>query len=275
MDMVKTFLETCIQEVSLNGRLGSSLKPDSWNKVKLVLETFHGFKVNQKQMKNHYDYLREKYQAWLPITKKTGNIYDPATNTILMSNSEWDEYINAHPKAKTLKSSPLPFPDLCTALFEGSTATGIHGWSPSCSIPRPGVSSLSTNVDIDTLDDVEDLHGDKNDGTSINSLVSTERKNTGKKRKTTMSRVEIDDKMSTALELLIKKNSAPNVEECMVKLEGIGWEESLYSATVSILCEGDSYRHAWMQMTEVDKLESWVGHGYRRSNIVVAVLVLA
>nr|XP_016463761.1 PREDICTED: uncharacterized protein LOC107786767 [Nicotiana tabacum] len=232
-DVVKTFLETCIQEVSLNGRLGSSLKPDSWNKVNLVLENSHGFKVNQKQMKNHYDYLRDKYQAWLPITKKTSNIYDPTTNTILMSNSEWDEYIKAHPKAKTLKSSPLLFSDLCTALFEGSTATDIHGWSPSCSIPRPGVSSLSTNIDIDTLDDVEDLHDDKNDGTSINSSVSTERKNAGKKRKTTLSRVEIDDKMSTALELLIKKNSAPNVEECMI------------------------------------------GHGYRRSNIVVDVLVLA
>lgn len=33
MEVVKTFLETCIQEVSLHGRLGSSLKPDSWNKV--------------------------------------------------------------------------------------------------------------------------------------------------------------------------------------------------------------------------------------------------
>lgn len=44
----------------------------------------------------------------------------------------------------------------------------------------------------------------------------------------------------------------------MMKLEGLAWEEPLYSAYVSILCEGDSYRQAWIQMTEVDKLESWV-----------------
>ncbi|XP_059277520.1 L10-interacting MYB domain-containing protein-like [Lycium ferocissimum] len=117
MDVVKTFLENCIQEVSLNGRLGSSLKPDSWNKVKLALETCHRFSVPQKKMKNYYDYLKEKYQAWLPLTKKTGNIYDPTTNTFQMSNSEWDEYIKAHPKAKTLRNSLLPFPDLCTKLF--------------------------------------------------------------------------------------------------------------------------------------------------------------
>ena len=28
MDVVKTFLQACIEEVSLNGRCGSSLKPD-------------------------------------------------------------------------------------------------------------------------------------------------------------------------------------------------------------------------------------------------------
>nr|XP_016482446.1 PREDICTED: uncharacterized protein LOC107803275 isoform X2 [Nicotiana tabacum] len=138
-------------------------------------------------MKNHYDYLKEKHQAWLPITKKTGNIYDPATNTILMSNSEWDEYIKAHPKAKALRISPLPFPDLCTKLFEGSSATGIHGWSPSCTYPRPGVSFVSTTIDVDTLDSVEDLVGNKNDGAptdySSQSSVPIEKKPLGKKRK--------------------------------------------------------------------------------------------
>ncbi|KAL3365426.1 hypothetical protein AABB24_010523 [Solanum stoloniferum] len=100
-------------------------------------------------MKNRFDYLKEKYQAWVPITKKTGNIYDPATNTIMRSNSEWDEYIKARPKAKTLKTSPLHFPDLCTKLFEGFTTTGNHGWSPSCTYSRPGVSSVTTTIDID------------------------------------------------------------------------------------------------------------------------------
>ncbi|XP_075099149.1 uncharacterized protein LOC142176015 [Nicotiana tabacum] len=219
MDVVKTFLESCIQEISLNGRLGSSLKADSWNKVKLVLETTHGFSITQKQMKNHYDYLKEKYQAWLPITKKTGNIYDLVSNTILMSNSEWDEYIKAHPKAKALKTSPLPFPDLCTKLFEGSTATGIHGWSPSCTYPRPVVSYVSTTIDIDTLDNIEDL-------------------------------------MSNALDILIKNNNGPDIEECIEQLDVLGWEEPLYSATISILCEGDNYKKVWIKIPEDDKLKS-------------------
>ncbi|XP_060197427.1 uncharacterized protein LOC132626530 isoform X1 [Lycium barbarum] len=262
LEVVKTFLETCIQEVSLNGRQGSSLKPDSWNKVKVVLQTSHDFIVTQKKMKNHYDYLKEKCQAWLPITKKTCNIYDPATNTIRMSNEEWDEYIKAHPKAKTLRSAPLPFPELCTTLFEGSTATGIHGWSPSCTTPRPGASSVATNIDIDSLDDIEDLLGDQNDGASKDfpsqSSIPIEKKNLGKKRKNASSRLEIDEKMSAALELLINKNNGPDVEECIEKLDKVGWEEPLYSAALSIFCEGDSYTKTWMKLRGVDKLENYV-----------------
>ncbi|XP_062093799.1 uncharacterized protein LOC133799826 [Humulus lupulus] len=139
MDVVKTFLETCIQEVSLNGRLGSSLKPDSWNKVRQVLETTHSFIANQKQMKNHFDYLKDKYQAWFPITKKTETIYDPTTNTILMSNAEWDE-----------------------ALFDGTTATGVYGWSPSCTIPRPVTSSTSPNMETDAFSE-ESAPSNQND----------------------------------------------------------------------------------------------------------------
>ncbi|XP_059302278.1 uncharacterized protein LOC132054252 [Lycium ferocissimum] len=178
-----------------------------------------------KKMKNYYDYLKEKNQAWLPLTKGTDNIYDPAIHTFQMSNSEWDEYIKAHPKAKTLRNSPLPFPNLYTKLFEGSTATRIHSWSPSCTYRQPGVSSVSTPIDIDTLDGAEDLFGDKNNeapkDSPSQSSVSVERKASGKKRKLSSSELEIDEKMSIALELLIKKSSGLDVEECMDKLQGL------------------------------------------------------
>lgn len=44
----------------------------------------------------------------------------------------------------------------------------------------------------------------------------------------------------------------------MEKLDGLEWEKSLYSATVGILCQGNSYKKEWMKMTEVNKLENWV-----------------
>ncbi|KAM6593679.1 hypothetical protein CsatA_001382 [Cannabis sativa] len=189
---------------------------------------------------------------------KTGNVYDPTTNTILMSNAEWDEYIKAHPKAKPLKSAPLPFPDLCKALFDGTTATGFYGWSPSCTISRPMNSSTSPNIETDAYaeENAPSNQNDEADNTSP-SQYSTPLGGQKKKRKLS-SQHDIDDKMSVALELLIKKNSGPEVEDCMEKLDGLGWEEPLYSATIGILCEGDSYRKAWMNMKDVNIMENWV-----------------
>ncbi|XP_060171201.1 uncharacterized protein LOC132602320 [Lycium barbarum] len=162
----------------------------------------------------------------------------------------------------TLRSAPLPFSELCTILFEGSTTTGIHGWSPSCTTPRPGASSVATNIDIDSLDDIEDLLGDKNYGASKDSpsqsSILIENKNLGNKRKNTTSRLAIDEKMSDALELLINKNNTPDEEECIKKIDRLGWGESLYSAALSIFCEGDSYKKTWMILSEVDKLENYV-----------------
>ncbi|XP_062118379.1 uncharacterized protein LOC133831997 [Humulus lupulus] len=203
MEVVKTFLETCIQEVSLNGRLGSSLKPDSWNKVKQVLDTTHSFIATQKQMKNHFNYLKDKYQAWLPITKKTGNVYDHTTNTILMSNFEWDEYIKAHPKAKTLKSSLLPFPDLCKALFDGTTATGVYGWSPSSTTPRPVIPSTSPYIEtnVSTKESAPSNQNDDAANISPSQYSNPLEGQMMRKKRKLSSQHDIDDRMSIALEL--------------------------------------------------------------------------
>ncbi|KAM3375518.1 hypothetical protein P3S68_014232 [Capsicum galapagoense] len=76
-----------------------------------------------------------------------------------MSNSEWKEYIKVRPNAKVSKRSALAFPELCITLFECSTTTGVHGCSSSCTTPRLGTPSGSTNID---LDDLQDLVDEKN-----------------------------------------------------------------------------------------------------------------
>ncbi|PWA61169.1 myb/SANT-like domain-containing protein [Artemisia annua] len=90
LSVVRTFLDACIQEISLNGREGGSLKAHSWKKVAQVLNENHNFSVDRKQMKNHYDYLKGKYGAWLLLRNKTGNVYDPSTNTFNLTDEEWE-----------------------------------------------------------------------------------------------------------------------------------------------------------------------------------------
>lgn len=94
--LVKTFLEACIREVVKNGREGASLKPQSWRKVGEILKDTYNMIVDQKQMKNHFDYLRGKYGAWCKLKSKTGNVYDPSTNRFNLSDEEWTQEIKVY-----------------------------------------------------------------------------------------------------------------------------------------------------------------------------------
>ena len=87
--VVKTFLEDCIHEVSVNGRDGVSLKMLSWKNVGDTLKKEHNFIADQRQMKNHFDYLKSKFNAWTKLKNKTGNVYDPLTNTFNLTEEEW------------------------------------------------------------------------------------------------------------------------------------------------------------------------------------------
>lgn len=84
--VVKTFLEACIQEVENGARGGSIL----WKNISEKLKDSHNFVAEQKQMKNHYDYLKAKYKAWSTLKNKVGDLYDPLTNTFDLTEDQWD-----------------------------------------------------------------------------------------------------------------------------------------------------------------------------------------
>ncbi|KAJ0820616.1 putative Myb/SANT-like domain-containing protein [Helianthus annuus] len=91
-DHLKCLLETCIEEIHTVGRKGLSLHKDSWNKLGKVLKEKFGLDLTQKQMKNAYDNLKAKYVGWVYLKNKTGNIYNPQTNTFSLTNEEWEEF---------------------------------------------------------------------------------------------------------------------------------------------------------------------------------------
>lgn len=53
---------------------------------------------------------------------------------------------------ETLKTSPLIFPDLCVALFDGTATTGHDSWGPSCGRVRTRDTSL--NLEVVSLEDI-------------------------------------------------------------------------------------------------------------------------
>lgn len=93
INVVKTFLDACIHEITINGQENGSLKAMSWKKVGEILKARHNFSADSKQMKNYFDGLKIKYRAWLILKSKIHNGYDLSTNMFNLTDNEWETEI--------------------------------------------------------------------------------------------------------------------------------------------------------------------------------------
>ncbi|CAI9267668.1 unnamed protein product [Lactuca saligna] len=76
-----------------------------------------------------------------------------------LTAEEWDDFKKGHPKAASLRTIPLPFPDLCARLFDGNSATGNFRSYSTQSSSVAGASSCRvpplqiTATPFDAMDD--------------------------------------------------------------------------------------------------------------------------
>ncbi|KAL8250829.1 hypothetical protein R6Q59_034522 [Mikania micrantha] len=64
--------------------------------------------------------------------------------------------LDGHPKAASLRTSTLPFPDLCSALFDGNAATGNRKWSSTQTTSIVGSSSIHRVQQLLLMDTEDD-----------------------------------------------------------------------------------------------------------------------
>ncbi|KAD7479364.1 hypothetical protein E3N88_02500 [Mikania micrantha] len=257
----KTFLEACVQELTLHGREGGSLKALSWKRVAKKLQLEHKFIADQKQMKNHYDYLKAKFTVWTKLKNKTGNVYDPITNMFNLSEEDWQLEIKSNKHAEALRSAPLVYPDLCIQLFEGSTSTGFDSWGPSSTLPHPFEDVYEHN-----LNDFEDIECTQMDPPlqSVSEESSGHSKKEIKKRKAketmTSQIMEVGEHIKKLATMIIENHKASNdMEACMTKLGTMGWDESdaKYQTALMLFGESADIRKVWLQL-QPQTCELWV-----------------
>ncbi|XP_021986060.1 L10-interacting MYB domain-containing protein-like [Helianthus annuus] len=252
----KTFLEACIVEVTLHGREGSSLKQSSWKNVAEKLKTEHNFIADQKQMKNRYDYLKSKFAAWSKLKNKTGNVYNPVTNTFNLSEEEWQLEIKSNKYVEALRSAPLSFPELCVQLFEGSTSNGFDSWGPSSTLPHPSEEVFDHN-----LNGIEDVEcGQMEPPTQGATEEASGRSKKREKRKDKATIDEVGDCITKVAKILIEKHNLSNdIDACMEKLETMGWGELDVKYQTALLLFGESadIRKVWLRL-QPQSCELWV-----------------
>ncbi|RAL49838.1 hypothetical protein DM860_002129 [Cuscuta australis] len=145
-----------------------------------------------------------------------------------------------HPKAGSLKTVPLPFPELCAELFDGNAATGMHKWTStqqtsldaSSSHCRPKLLLLQDTV----LHEIEDDVTDTGHQTFESTREPTPEPNPDRKE-------------------------GPTVVECSEKLTLVGLNpiDPLFLATYHIFGVSSDMRAAWMALPEIPEvLKGWI-----------------
>ncbi|KAL8262675.1 hypothetical protein R6Q59_024024 [Mikania micrantha] len=161
-----------------------------------------------------------------------------------------------HPKAASLRTSTLPFPDLCAALFDGNAATGNRKWSSTQTTSIVGSSSIHRVQQfllMDTEDDAGTSQHNTPEQTTDPSFEPTREpspdpthepspepnpnKRPRTSKSTSISADDLANDMKKALQYLIKGNDGPTVLECSDKLKLVGLDpvDPLFLAAYHIL----------------------------------------
>ncbi|CAI9285853.1 unnamed protein product [Lactuca saligna] len=238
-EQLKCLVDTCIEEVESVGRKGLSLQKDSWIRLGRVLKEKFGIDLSQKQMKNAYDNLKAKYTRW------------------------------GHPKAASLKTMPLPFPDICARLFDGNSATGnfrsystqsssVAGAS-SCRLPPLQITAtpflaLDDNGDDTSHHASETFHEAKPSTPKAPSTSPSASSPDG----TSVTADDLAFEMKKALQSLTKGYTIP---QCLEKLEvlQLGPTEPLRFVAYHIFGGTMNMREMWMHFPDVPEiLRGWL-----------------
>ncbi|KAK9064947.1 hypothetical protein SSX86_016330 [Deinandra increscens subsp. villosa] len=244
----KAFLEACLDEVTINGREGTSLKGCSWKVVGEKLKNEHNFIVDRAQMKNRYDYIKKKFVTWVKLRNKTGNLYNPVTNTFSMSDEEW------------------------VAEGKGVVSTGVHCWGPSSTIPHPAEEFSAHDMDEDHCTQMETDAPHASDESSGRSKYHEGQGNSKRVRRNTFDDDlrEVGKEIVNVAKMLVEserlnKEKEDDVDACMEKLEKMEWGEGdpRYDTALLLFGESADLRKVWLRL-KTSSCESWVRNAGRK-----------
>lgn len=178
--------------------------------------------------------------------------------------------MQARPKARTLRTSGIAFPELCRTLFESVSATGSNVWGPACMTSRPRTSAFIQTLElpaIERLEFVENCDNPSMGSTSRGDVPSPGTESYSNVQKPTRKRKQqlnsdFESKLDKLADILIEKHSGATLEDCTDKLERLGWDNNdpLHLTATMIFGESQNYRDLWMHLDENNhtRLETWV-----------------
>lgn len=186
------FLEICLKATDLKKRSGKGWGAGGFQFLIDELRA-HGHHFTQDQLKNKWDWMRNKWRMWDGLLKgETGLGWDEATGKIIASEEWWSEKIKENPKYEKIRQEGIDKKTYYSllSLFRGVVANGRDAFTPSTGgfpedIEEENESSQNLVTDVEvSLDDMFET-GDFNSTKSIDiqSKNSEDQSSTRKKKK--------------------------------------------------------------------------------------------
>nr|KAJ0214021.1 hypothetical protein LSAT_V11C400216980 [Lactuca sativa] len=232
--------------------------------------------TSQKQLKNAFDNLKAKY---------SGNLYNAQTNSFALVNTEWEEFKKSHPKAGSLRTHTLPYPNLCASLCDGGSANSSNKWTSTQTILADTSSSSHCVqrllIDDNSFNGLEDDDDDASNDTSARAPsdkaygastyrsdkrvktndASTNRTDSDKASKTSISLDELSLDIHKALQHLVNSKEGPVVEECYERLKLVRLDpmDPIFLASFHLFGMSMNMIEAWMTLSPIPEiLKGWI-----------------
>ncbi|KAI3734087.1 hypothetical protein L6452_13548 [Arctium lappa] len=156
----------------------------------------------------------------------------------------WELEIQSNRYVESLRTTSLPFPELCAQLFEGGLSTGVGSFGPSSNDPEPTTEPFH----VHNIEEVEIVSSQP-----ISSNPASSRTNVRNNRRANQPSSQVDDDIMIVLKSLVGKHENPEMLEipsynaCLQKLNELGWakEDPLFRIAMALLGDKDN-REAWM-----------------------------
>ncbi|GJZ33753.1 hypothetical protein Tco_0579189 [Tanacetum coccineum] len=135
------------------------------------------------------------------------------------------------------------------------------GWGPASNLPN----DCEDSVNVVSLED-DDIQHVQAIPTSTKEPPNPTQECSGpqtKKRKvkqaSTSNKSAIEEDFAKVVQLMMEKHRGDDIDDCMKKLENVGWgtHNPLYDVVVMLFSESANYRKVWMRL-KPESLENWV-----------------
>ncbi|KAL0459730.1 UNVERIFIED_CONTAM: hypothetical protein Slati_0600200 [Sesamum latifolium] len=159
-EMDRYFIGLMLEQVGKENRRDDHLfSKRAWKHMTTMFNAEFNSTYGKDVLKNRHKMLRNLYRALKNLLKQKGFRWDESRQMVTADNRVWDEYIQAHPDARTYRMKTIPYySDLCKIYGAGGAGDKdtIYGQKGNC-------TGMMLQADVGRL-----LEGEKCVPTSVN-----------------------------------------------------------------------------------------------------------